>query len=138
MDGVNRDEHLVVGGQIPLVAQEFVADHLDDAGRAVEIKMPGPVQGGAQQLVEADQMIDMAVADKDMARLENFFGRQIMQISEIKEKSLTTITVVKEKSRVAKWRVKGFYVPGWEQKIFSTAMKINTSVVIKPGTRLYS
>ncbi len=119
MDGVNRYEHLVVGGQIPLVAQKFVANHLDDAGRPVEINVSGPVQGGAQQLVEADQMIDMAVADKDMAGLKNFFGRQIMQISEIKEKSLTTIIVVEEKSRVAERWVEGFNVPGWEQKIFS-------------------
>jgi len=119
MYGVNRDQQFVVGGKVPVVALELVSDHLDDAGRAVEVKVPGPVQGGAQHLIKADQMIDVAVADKDMAGLENFSGRKLMQISEIKEQALAAVAVVEEKSRVAERRVEGFYVPRWEQQIFS-------------------
>jgi len=119
MHGVNGDEQFVVGGQVPVVSLEFVSDHLNDAGRAVEMKVPGPVQGGAQHLIKANQMIDVAVADKYMAGLENFSGRKLMQISEIKEEALTAVAVVEEKSRVAEGRVEGFYVPGWEQQLFS-------------------
>lgn len=49
-----------------MVAFKFVPDHLNYPGRAIDMQVPGPVQGDAQQLVKANQVIDMAMADEDI------------------------------------------------------------------------
>ncbi len=98
---LDRQRHLVAVHDVPRVRRQLVLDPGDEARPAVQRDARLAAEHHPQPAVEADEMIDVRVADEDVRQAQQFARRQRGNVAQVEQQRAPLVAKVDVQAGIA-------------------------------------
>ncbi len=125
---MNGYRQRIVVDQIPRVTGKLSLNVVNDTPRTKDSHLLFPVERAAKQVIEADEMIDMGMRDKDVGEFVHIAQAESVDPSQVEKQGPALVPKANKQHRVLKWTVdqSGMKGIGHRSRIYSKSSALAT------------